>query len=114
GRLVQRAGEERLEDEPAHPGRRGALERERIQLVEVGDAQRRHEREIAALWCVRIHPLEMREALRIFDVAELRVGMGRPRCRRSEPCQDEDGKPHWTRPGIAERSRRVYGCLGLA
>src|SRR5262249_46524780 len=113
-RLVQRAGEKRLEHERAEARRRGALQRGRVGLVGVGGAKRRHQLERPALGRVGIHPLEMRKVLRILDVAELRIRVRRP-CRRRSDDQEKDGpKPHGARPGIDDSKVWVYGCRGCA
>ena len=106
GRLIERAGEQRLEDEPV-ARRRRPLQREGVELVDVGDAQRRHQRDLAALGRVRIHPLEVREALRILDVDELRGGVRSQSGRGGEERRQENHESHYARPGIDDSRRRV-------
>jgi hypothetical protein len=49
GGLVERAGQQRLEDQAHQAGRRTALQGKRVVLVEVGQTRGRHQRDFAPL-----------------------------------------------------------------
>jgi hypothetical protein len=73
-----------LEHQVGQARRRGALQGERVVLVELGDARGWHQGQLAALGGGGVNPLEMIEAGRVLDVAELGVGVGGPGRSRHE------------------------------
>src|SRR6185503_4392846 len=96
------ASKQGLEHQLADAGGCGALDRERVVLVEVRDTGSGRPHEVAALRRVRVYPLEVLEARRVLDVAELRVGVRSQPAPGKQDAQQENPNPHCALPGMEE------------
>ena len=94
--LVQRTGEQGIKHQARQVGRRIALDREWIELVEGGYAQVADQAQFATARCRRVHVIEMGEGCRVLEIAPQGITMRSPDRRGGAEHEQKQQTAHAT------------------